>query len=183
MTMTVVMIHTLQYMTLVMESKAPDLAALGVVPLRREELPGLLAMVGRCSRETLFRRFHGFTDGISYTRHLTADGVEQETVVAWLGERCLGFATLAGGGDEADVGVLVEDAWQHRGVGGRLIAEVVDLARRRHVTRLRADVLADTAYVIPVLSRFGRLKMCTHPGGYSVRVELHPSHPTETLDA
>jgi GNAT superfamily N-acetyltransferase len=181
--MTVVMIHSAEYMTVVMERKHPDPAAFAVVPLRREELPGLLAMVRRCSRETLFRRFHGFTDGISYARHLTADGDEQETVVAWLGERCLGFATLAGGGDEADVGVLVEDAWQRRGVGGRLIAELVDLARRRHVTRLRADVLADAAFVIPVLSRFGRMKMCVHPGGYSVRVELHPSHVTAALGA
>jgi GNAT superfamily N-acetyltransferase len=163
-------------MTLVMESKDPELAALAVLPLRREELPGLIAMVGRCSRETLFRRFHGFTDGISYARRLVADNVEQETVVAWLGGRCVGFATLAGGGDEADVGVLVEDAWQRRGVGGRLIAEVVALARCRHVTRLRADVLADAAFVIPVLSRFGRLKTCVHPGSYSVRVELPPAH-------
>jgi len=159
-------------MTLVMERKDPDPAALAVVPLRREELPGLLAMVGRCSRETLFRRFHGFTDGVSYARQLIADEVEQETVVARLGDRCLGCATLAGRGDEADVGVLVEDAWQQRGVGGRLIAELVELARRRHVTRLRADVLADAAFVIPLLARFGPLKMCVHPGGYSVRVEL-----------
>jgi GNAT superfamily N-acetyltransferase len=181
--MTVVMIHRLEYMTLVMESKDPDLAALAVLPLRREELPGLLAMVGRCSRETLFRRFHGFTDRISYAGHLMDDGVEQATVVAWLGGRCLGFATLAGGGDEADVGVLVEDGWQQRGVGGRLIAEVVALAKRHHVTRLRADVLADAAFVIPVLSRFGRLKMGVHPGGYSVRVEFHPSHLTDEVDA
>ncbi len=42
-----------------------------------------------------------------------------------------------------DLGVLVEDAWQRRGIGTALVTSLLDSARAKGVTTVHADVLVD----------------------------------------
>jgi GNAT superfamily N-acetyltransferase len=130
-----------------------------------------VAVLRRCSREALFHRFHGFTDGVAYTKQLAERG-DQETVVAWSGGQCVGFATLAISGDRADVGVLVEDCWQRQGVGTTLFRAVIEPARRRRLSRVHADLLAEDAFLLPALSRIGNLHTSLAWGAYSVELDL-----------
>src|SRR5262249_19633849 len=131
LTMTAVMIHTDQYMTSVITTQgSPARPAqppvgnwISVKPATVTDTPAVLDMVGRCSAVSLFHRFHGPSDGLLYTRALLAGQSIDETLVAWHGDACVGLATLSRDRDGAShLGVLVEDAWQRRGVGRRLVS-------------------------------------------------------------
>src|SRR5580692_9864101 len=71
------------------------------------DLEAVLAMLARCSRVTLFHRFHGITDGVAYYGALLRDRVDQ-TLLAWHGSTCVGVASLGVGATRAiDLAVLV----------------------------------------------------------------------------
>ena len=85
--------------------------------LKAEDLPEVTAMLGRCSRATLYKRFHGFTDGVAHAS-FTIDDPAQDAYGAWSGGTCVGMASLAITQEgHGEIGVLVEDAWQRRGAG------------------------------------------------------------------
>jgi GNAT superfamily N-acetyltransferase len=135
----------------------------------------VLAMLSRCSSWTLYRRFHGVTDGMAYARQLLTAGRGQDSYGAWVGGRCVGLASLHAGDDNsAEIGVLVEDAWQRRGVGSALTAALVSRARERRLTGLRAEVLSDNHFVLPLLARIGPADSSVSWGSHSVRVRLEP---------
>ena len=98
-------------------------------------------MLGRCSSMTLYHRFHGITDGVAYARHVLANADGHDSYLAWSEDRCVGVGSLHVGEDQAEIGVLVEDSWQRRGVGTALLAALVGRARRCDLSSLRADVL------------------------------------------
>jgi GNAT superfamily N-acetyltransferase len=120
----------------------------------------VLAMVARCSRTTLFHRFHGFTDGVAYFAALLRDHPDHLTLLAWCRTRCIGVATLApSAAGTADLGVMVEDHWQRRGVGTRLVSSLLPRAAQGGVRTLHADVLSDDVFLLQVLSRIGPLSV------------------------
>ena len=99
-------------------------------------------MLARCSRATLFHRFHGLTDGVAYFGAQLRDRPSDQTLLAWYGSTCVGAATLGFGATGiVDVAVLVEDAWQRRGIGTQLTASLLDGARAKGVSIVHADVL------------------------------------------
>jgi GNAT superfamily N-acetyltransferase len=133
------------------------------------------AMAARCSRTTLFHRFHSYTDGWAYLRTLFDTGHHQPTLLAWHGAACIGIANLAADSTGvADVGVLVEDAWQRRGVGSRLLSALFDTARSRGLTRVHADVLGDDQFILRTLRKFGPLNVSVASGTFSVGLYLGP---------
>jgi GNAT superfamily N-acetyltransferase len=127
-------------------------------------------MGARCSRETVYHRFHGFIDLPSYLNGLLKP--EQCTVVSWSGDRCVGFASLAPSPFGHDVGVLVEDEWQQRGVGTALFEALVAIAREGRIARIHADVLFEDAFSLRVLARVGTTSVSLESGVYSVLVNL-----------
>ena len=132
-----------------------------------------LAMLSRCSRQSLYHRFHGYTDGVAYTRSLLNERPSDENLLAWDHSTCIGMATISR--DErgaAHLGVLVEDRWQRQGVGTRLIRALIDTARSRGVTRVHADVLGEDQFLLRVLRRVGPLKVAIELGTFSVDVDL-----------
>ena len=110
----------------------------------------LLAMLGRCSPMTLYHRFHGITDGVAYARHVLATADGHDSYLAWSDDRCVGVGSLHVGANQAEIGVLVEDGWQRRGVGTALLTMLVGRARQLDLSSLRADVLGE----IPSPSRY-----------------------------
>jgi GNAT superfamily N-acetyltransferase len=183
--MTPVMIHTLKYMTTVMmvqgptpigtEPSAPDPWA-AEVTLRwaaPSNTEAALAMLTRCSQASLFHRFHGFTDGVAYTHALFRDQMAGDTLVAWHRSRCVGLATACVGSDRiADLGILVEDAWQRQGIGTRLLRSLLEKARAVGVTTVHADVLGDDRFIVQALRRIGPASVSVHCGTFSVDMDL-----------
>src|SRR5712671_1007240 len=137
------------------------------------ETEGVLAMLARCSRETLFHRFHGFADAVSYFSALLQDGPVQQTLLAWYGSTCVGVATL--GVDATgiiDLAVLVEDARQRRGIGTQLTDALLDSARAEGVSSVHADVLGDDRFILKALRRIGSLTGSIDRGVWSIDVAL-----------
>ena len=137
------------------------------------QLRDLLEMVGRCSPSSLFHRFHGITDGTAYVRHLVATP-GHETLTAWSDARCVGVATLARSGCDRELGVLVEDGWQRRGIGTELLTRLVASARARGIDEIVADVLGEDGFVLSALRRVGPVVVTLEWGVYTARVALRP---------
>jgi GNAT superfamily N-acetyltransferase len=137
-----------------------------------QDTDAVLAMLARCSRESLYHRFHGFTDGVAYTRALLGRPDDQ-TLLAWDRADCIGVATI--GHDEhgsGHLGVLVEDRWQRQGLGTKLIGDLVDTARSCGLTRLHAEVLGEDEFILRILRRVGELTVAITVGTFSVDIDL-----------
>ena len=133
----------------------------------------VLEMLGRCSRTSLLHRFHGFTDGANYFEALLQDRSIDHTFLAWYRSACVGVATLAPGATGiVDLGVLVEDAWQRRGVGTWLVASLLVNARSRGVTTVHADVLGADLFILEALRRIGPLTVAIEFGTYSIDIDI-----------
>jgi len=133
----------------------------------------VMAMLARCSRETLYHRFHGAADAVSYFSALLQDGPVQQTLLAWYGSTCVGVATLGVGATGViDLAVLVEDAMQRRGIGTQLTEALLDSARSNGVSSVHADVLADDRFIIKALRRIATLTVSISRGTWSIDVAL-----------
>jgi GNAT superfamily N-acetyltransferase len=129
----------------------------------------ILAMLGRCSRASLFHRFHGATDGEAYTLRMLGDP-SIDTVIARAGDDCIGVASLVGDGTGgAELAVLVEDAWQRRRVGSLLVRHLVT---RTPITRLKANVLGEDDFIVRSLRHLGPLRVEISAGTFSVDIDL-----------
>jgi GNAT superfamily N-acetyltransferase len=148
-----------------------------VAALEHGDADNLFAMLGRCSPGTLYGRFHGVTDGTFYARQVLATAESKDSYVAWHGQNLVGLANLHVSDDTADIGVLIEDAWQRRGVGTALLSALVRRVRERGSRFLRADVLDDNRFVIRALSLLGSAKTAVAAGSYTTVVDLAVSAP------
>jgi L-amino acid N-acyltransferase YncA len=143
--------------------------------LRPADSADLLAMYARCSSETAYRRWHGHVRAFpaAYLAAMVAGADEHIAVVARRNGQLVGFASageLAPGARE--IGVLVEDRWQHRGVGRQLLRQLVAEAKVLGTHTLRAEVLADEAGLIEALREFGPTSMRTSSGTVTAHVRL-----------
>jgi GNAT superfamily N-acetyltransferase len=151
-------------------------------PAAVSDTRAVLAMLARCSPAARFHRFHGFTDGVRYFQAQLRDRPGDQTVLAWCGSTCVGVATL-GVGDtgRVELGVLVEDAWQRRGIGTQLTVSLLDSARAEGVISVHADVLSDDLHILEWLRRIGPLTASIERGVWSIDIALRrqPCRPAE----
>jgi GNAT superfamily N-acetyltransferase len=72
-----------------------------------------------------------------------------------------------------EIGLLVEDRWQQRGIGSGLLDLLAARARRRGVERLRCDVLAGNRHLLAMLRRHtATLAICYEGGVAMVEADL-----------
>ncbi|MET8246851.1 GNAT family N-acetyltransferase [Streptomyces sp. NPDC005202] len=87
------------------------------------------AMHERCSARTLGMRYHGpVGDADRYLNHLLSPRFGRTLAVQTASGRIVGLGHLLWDGDETEVALLVEDAWQRRGIGGKLLGRLVAMA-------------------------------------------------------
>lgn len=105
-------------------------------------------MFYRLSPETVYRRFfRQIRDPspkvLEYLTHVDHD--RRDALVAVAGGEIVAVARYdrVADSDDAEVAVLVEDAWQGRGVGRRLVARLAKLAGSRGVVAFTATMLGD----------------------------------------
>jgi GNAT superfamily N-acetyltransferase len=126
-------------------------------PLRPDDRDRLVRMFSRLSRETIRRRF--FTalpklDGPLLDLLMNVDHDRSEALVFVVGDEIIAMASYhrrAGDPELADLAVLVEDGWQHHGLGERLMRRIVRIAQQRGVRRFWADVLPDNQPAIGLI--------------------------------
>ncbi|MFF8870161.1 GNAT family N-acetyltransferase [Streptomyces massasporeus] len=93
------------------------------------DLEAARAMQERCSARTLKLRYHGpVRDADRYLNHLLSPRYGRTLAVQTASGRLVGLGHLLWDGDETEVALLVEDAWQRRGVGAQLLSRLVAMA-------------------------------------------------------
>ncbi|QUC60449.1 GNAT family N-acetyltransferase [Streptomyces sp. A2-16] len=102
------------------------------ITVRRADTGDLRAAVEmheRCSPRTLSARYHGpVGDADRYLNHLLSPRYGRTLAVQTASGRIVGLGHLLWDGDETEVALLVEDAWQRRGIGGELLERLVAMA-------------------------------------------------------
>jgi GNAT superfamily N-acetyltransferase len=123
-----------------------------------EDGPAIGAMVARCSVQSRYARFLAPLASIpaSHLADVLDPSSENE---AWVGtardepERVVALASWAANRADAELALLVEDEWQRRGIGSRLLAILADGAQRAGYCRLTASVLTEARHVFRMLRR------------------------------
>ena len=83
-----------------------------------------------------------------------------------------------GGPRATDVGVVVADAWQRRGVGAALMRALIGRAQVRGVTALAMDVLPGNRRVLAMIAgHWPEAAIGRSPDGVDVRIPLPPYQP------
>jgi GNAT superfamily N-acetyltransferase len=87
--------------------------------------------------------------------------------------RVVGLAScrLTDSGAAAELGLLVEDAWQGRGIGRELLRRLVAYADCLKVPELQAQVLTEQDWIIGMLRPYGHCSSLFRPGVREVRVQ------------
>jgi GNAT superfamily N-acetyltransferase len=86
-------------------------------------------------------------------------------------EIIIGFGEYVARGESAEVAFVVEEDWQGRGVGSRLLQHLVRIALEHGVTQFEAEVLKENGPMLAVFRHSG-LPMTTRNGGAAVLVTL-----------
>jgi GNAT superfamily N-acetyltransferase len=103
----------------------------------------------RLSPQTVYRRFFTMfpTPSAAVVSYLTiADHCDHEGLAVLDDDEIVALASWdrpTHDADEAELAILVEDAWQHRGLGRALMRELTADASRRGITALNATVLTE----------------------------------------
>jgi GNAT superfamily N-acetyltransferase len=132
----------------------------------------------RCTPSTVYRRFHGQVKAFpaSYLAEALSGVPEHYALVACAGPGCGRVAALAScrldpDRGEGELGILVEDEWQRRGLGSSLLELLVSWADGRGVRALNAQVLTEHDWIIGLLTPYGQCSSVFRRGVREVRLD------------
>jgi GNAT superfamily N-acetyltransferase len=134
----------------------------------------------RCSFETRLNRLHSPfpTLPTSYLDTVFSDPDGSRVATGTAGEIVALASLLDSGKGWADLGVLVEDRWQRKGIGARVVRELFIEAEVRGISLVKAEVLATNAALIRPLRRADHeLRVALE--GNTVEVTLRLGKPLE----
>ncbi len=147
-------------------------------PPGRCDLSRITAMWERCSLATRIARFHAPVRDIpaSYLETVLSDPSTHLVALHGSAGAVAALASLIPGrGGSAELGVLVEDAWQRHGIGRQLVAHLIAAACARQITELTASVLAQNARVADLLRQVpGEFSVTRDGTTVNARVCLNP---------
>ncbi|MET9367178.1 GNAT family N-acetyltransferase [Streptomyces griseoflavus] len=131
----------------------------GDVSVRRADtgdLSAALAMHERCSPETLRRRYHGpVGDADRYLNHLLSPRFGRTLAAQTASGRVVALGHLLWDGDETEVALLVEDAWQRRGIGAELLTRLVSMAAEAGCSQVYAVTQASNTGMVAAMRGLG----------------------------
>lgn len=144
-----------------------------------EDADGLRRMFARCSRETIYLRFHLPAPSLPESLiGLLVKAAERGggALVAVDGGEIVGHAMYARDGEddrEAEAAVVVEDGGRSRGLGELLLLEIAEEARRSGVETLTCATLGDNYRLLRLVRRIFPSARTSYAGGAcSIRVPL-----------
>jgi len=153
--------YPLQYET---EVLLKDGSRILLRPIRREDTERWLAFVRRLSRRTKYLRFHyvpkemGPEDAI---RFCTVDYTNTFAFVAEVLKEqrknivAIGRYYRLPNKHSAEVAFVIEDVYQGKGIGTKLMEWLANVARDNGITSFEADVLAENEQMITVFRDYG----------------------------
>jgi GNAT superfamily N-acetyltransferase len=151
----------------------------GVRLIRPDDDVRLCRLFYRLSPETIYRRFftlYTHPPANALRDLVLVDHDRRDAMVATIGDEIVGVARYAAVSAEpgtAEVAVIVEDAFQGRGLGRRLLDCATALARLHGFGTLSATVLAENRPAIAMLrSAYPDAEWTPNGAEYEVRVPL-----------
>jgi GNAT superfamily N-acetyltransferase len=135
----------------------PDGAAVVLRPGTPRDADAVSELHQRCSMKTLFRRYHtGVRTVPRRWLHKLLTPPRGSSVLAVCGRDVIGLGQLIPQPDgTAEVSLLVEDAWQGKGIGTALLARVVVLATAASHAELTAVCLPGDDTMLRTAARAG----------------------------
>jgi GNAT superfamily N-acetyltransferase len=156
-------------------------AITAIRPVRPQDLAELGGFFAGLSVESRYLRFFAPVTPAHHLLDLLAGrAANVDAIVAVADGEIVGHAMAADcrGGQATDVGVVVADAWQRRGVGAALMRALVTRAQSRGVTALAMDVLPGNRRVLAmVLAHWPDAAVGRSQDGFDIRVPLPPDQP------
>jgi GNAT superfamily N-acetyltransferase len=152
---------------------------ISVRPVTGSDARVIASMWERCTLATRIARFHAPVRNIPAS-YLTAVFADPSASVVAACQHCGAVVALASllpnaSQDCAELGVLVEDAWQRAGIGRRLVTHLIANAHARGITALTASVLAHNARVADLLRQIpGELSLALDGPVLKVQIRLAP---------
>lgn len=131
----------------------------------------------RCSMRTLFNRYHsGMRTLPRRWLHRLLSPPRGSTVVAQCADQVVAIGQLirTSTPDTAEVSLLVEDAWQQRGVGTALLRQLADTARASGYRELVAWCLASETGLVRTAANAGLMTSLRREDGL-LRVSITPT--------
>jgi GNAT superfamily N-acetyltransferase len=134
----------------------------------------------RCGRASRCARFHAAVPLIpaGYLDAVLADPSGSVVAVHDPTGAVVALASLLRNADggSADLGVLVEDAWQRRGIARRLVAPLITAAPALGIAVITAEIFTEHAHVGRLLRRIpGEFSSVSNGATASVTVRLPPA--------
>jgi len=129
----------------------------GLMALEPSDAEPVARLFGRLSAESVYRRFFSPVVGPDQFARavLRVDQRDRAAVAALVDGEIVGVAQYARtpGRSEADLAIIVADAWQRQGLGTRLVAALADRAKSQGITAFAVDVQGDNYASIGLLRR------------------------------
>ncbi|GGY31389.1 hypothetical protein GCM10010384_43240 [Streptomyces djakartensis] len=120
------------------------------------DLEAARAMHDRCSDGTLKLRYHGpVGDADRYLNHLLSPRFGRTLAVQTASGRVVGLGHLLWDGDETEVALVIEDAWQRRGIGGELLRRLVGMAAEAGCSSVYAVTQASNTAMVAAMRGLG----------------------------
>jgi len=128
--------------------------------LRAADRPALIDAFSRLSRQSRYWRYAAAKAELTHAdldRLTDVDPPRSDAVGAFLGRELIGVAEYAVGDEPRgpELGILVVDEWQRRGVGNALAGLIIRRARALRHPKLHAHVLADNRPALRFMRRLG----------------------------
>jgi GNAT superfamily N-acetyltransferase len=157
-------------------------AALRQRPIRPDDEPRLVALFHRLSPRTVYQRFFRAYDRLPEDWYHSFANVDYRTRLALVAEEhgalLRGVARFEPGATPgtAEVAIVVEDAWQCRGLGTALFDALLAAAEGRGRRRFSADILASNWPMLRLLSRSADVRRRELADGV-LTLEFERRHP------
>jgi acetyltransferase len=149
-------------------------------PMKPEDEALVADFLGKCSEDTIYFRYFKL---IRHWTHemlirFTQNDYDRELGLMAIGqppgpEVMLGVSRLymEPHREQAEFAVIVADPWQGKGLGPKLLEEVIAIAREQGVKRLLGDVLAQNQPMLEMVKRLG-FTLKKDPEGQTYRAEM-----------
>jgi acetyltransferase len=133
-------------------------------PIKPEDEPLWLEMLGSCSKESLYNRFRYFFHWETHevaTRYCYIDYHREIAIVAEVVEderrKLVGVGRLISDpdNDTVEYAILISDAWQHRDLGNLITDFCIEIAMARKLKNMVAQTTTDNQRMIAVFRKRG----------------------------
>ncbi|HEV2141310.1 MAG TPA: GNAT family N-acetyltransferase [Candidatus Dormibacteraeota bacterium] len=149
----------------------------GLASLDPSDGPLVSGMFRRLSPESVYRRFFSpiSRSDAFQASVLRVDHRDHEAIAAVQGGEIVGLAQYARlpGAKQANLAIVVADAWQRQGLGTRLIAALADRAVEEGIDSFAVDIQGDNFGALKLLRRVSpRTRMVFSAGVGEGTIEL-----------